>query len=71
MKIQSVQIDPHFTPAFYAELWRVSVSTVVRMFQDHPDVLKLGESSNNGKRSRRGLRIPFSVAIRAHEERSK
>ena len=29
-----IPIDPHFSPSFYAELWGISVSTVVRWFQE-------------------------------------
>lgn len=62
-----ISSDPYYSPNFYAELFRVSVSTIERKFRDHPKVLKLSEESNNGKRSRRGLRIPYSVAIEEFE----
>lgn len=64
-------IDPHFSPAWYAELWGVSPSTVLRWFQDLPGVLKVGDQSKNGKRSRIEIRIPWSIAMQVHEERSK
>jgi hypothetical protein len=71
MRIKPIQIDPHYSPRFYAELWCISESTVLRWFQDLPGVLKLGEPSKNGRRARREIRIPFSVAMQVHEERSK
>lgn len=69
MRVQPITIDPHYSPRFYSELWCVSESTVLRWFQDLPGVLKLGEPSK--KRARREIRIPFSIAMRVHEERSK
>jgi hypothetical protein len=68
---EPITIDPHFSPQFYAELWGISVSTVIRWFQDEPGVLKLNEPSNNGKRSRVELRIPWSLAIRVYRERTR
>ena len=45
---EPITIDPHFSPAFYAELWGISVSTVVRWFQDEPGVLKLQTAFGTG-----------------------
>lgn len=67
---EPITIDPHFSPQFYAELWSVSVSTVVRWFQDLDGVLKLHKPSKNGNRSRVELRIPFSLAMRVYREHS-
>jgi hypothetical protein len=68
---EPIIIDPHFSPQFYAELWRVHVSTVIRWFQDDTGVLKLSKPSKNGKRSRIELRIPISVAMRVYRERTE
>jgi len=68
---EPIVVDPHYTPQFYAELWGTSVSTVVRWFQDMPGVLRLSNSSNNGKRARVELRIPFSLAMRVYRERTR
>jgi len=65
-----IRIDPHYSPQFYAELWGIHVSTVVRWFQDLPGVLKLSSPSKNGKRVRTELRIPFSLAMRVYRERT-
>jgi hypothetical protein len=65
-----ITIDPHYSPQFYAELWGIHVSTVVRWFQDRPGVLKLSSPSKNGKRARVELRIPFSVAMLVYRERT-
>ncbi len=64
-----IQVDPHFTPRFYAELWGISESTVLRWFQDQPGVLKCGEQKK-GRRTRVELRIPFSLAMRIYQERT-
>jgi hypothetical protein len=66
-----IPIDQHFSPQFYAELWSISVSTVIRWFQDRDDVLKLNEPSKNGRRTRIEPRIPFSVAMRVYRERTR
>jgi hypothetical protein len=70
-RIQPVQIDAHYSPRFYAELWGLSESTVLRWFQDEPGVLHIGEQSKNGKRTRDELRIPFSLAMRVYESRTR
>jgi hypothetical protein len=68
---QPVIIDQHYSAQFYAELWGMSPSTVVRWFQDMEGVLKLSEPSKNGKRSRIELRIPLSLAMRVYRERTR
>jgi len=66
-----IEIDPHFSPRFYAELWGLSESTVLRWFQDQPGVLKCGEPKKNGRRTRVEIRIPVSLAMRVYQERSR
>ncbi len=68
---QPVSVDGHYSPQFYAELWGVSVSTVIRWFQDEEGVLKLDRPRKNGQRGRTELRIPFSLAMRVYAERCK
>ena len=58
-----ILIDPHFSSRFYSELWGISVSTVERWFEDRPGVLKLGEPSKHGKRTRVELRIPMVPGV--------
>jgi hypothetical protein len=69
--VEPITVDPHFSPRFYAELWGISESTVLRWFQDQPGVLKCGGPSRNGRRTRVELRIPFSLAMRIYAERTK
>ena len=66
-----MQIDPHYSPRFYAELWGTSESTVLRWFRDEPGVLKIGNDPKNGKRSRCEIRITYSLAARIYTERTK
>jgi integrase len=50
---EPIEIDPHYTPRFYAELWGISESTVLRWFQDEPGVLQtIGRSSYERLRAR-------------------
>ena len=65
-----VRLDQHYSPQFYAELWGVSRDTIVRWFQDVPGVLKLSEPGKRG-RQRVELRIPYRVAHKVYEERTK
>jgi hypothetical protein len=67
---EPITIDPHYSPRFYAELWGMSPSTVVRWFEDCPGVLRLSKPARNGKRTRVELRIPFSLAMKVYRERT-
>jgi len=68
---QPIIVDQHYSPGFYAELWGISESTVVRWFQDMDGVLKLSRPSKNGKRTRIELRIPDSLAMREYRRRTQ
>jgi hypothetical protein len=68
---EPVVIDQHYSPQFYAELFGISPSTVVRWFQDMDGVLKLTKPVKNGKRNRVELRTPFSLAMREYRERTR
>ena len=66
-----VRLDQHYSPQFYAELWGVSRDTIVRWFQDLPGVLKLSEPSTRRGRRRVELRIPYRLAVKVYEERTR
>jgi hypothetical protein len=68
---EPITIDQHYSPQFYAELWGLSPSTVVRWFQDMDGVLKLSKPAKNGKRSRVELRVPYSLALREYRRRTQ
>ena len=64
--------ERHYTPKELAQVWHLDESTVRRMFQDEPGVLKIGNSDRrDGKRDYVSIRIPQSVALRVHRERSQ
>jgi hypothetical protein len=68
----AVAFGRHFTPAQLAELWKFDQTTIRRMFQDEPGVMKEGKANRrDGKRDYVTLRIPESVALRVYAERSK
>lgn len=71
ISFQPVTIDPHYSPRFYAELWGLSESTVLRWFQDQPGVLKCGGPKKAGARGRVEIRIPLSVALKVYAERTR
>ena len=71
----SVSADPfgrHFTAAELGGIWRLDETTIRRIFQDEPGVLKIGKANRrDGKRDYITLRIPEPVARRVYMERSK
>jgi hypothetical protein len=64
-----VSLDQHYSPQFYAELWGVSRDTIVRWFQDLPGVLKMSEPRRGRRRVE--LRIPYRLAMKVYEERTR
>ena len=74
---QPPQVTPdpferHFTAQELAERWCLDESTVRRLFQDKPGVLKIGAAARrDGKRDYVTLRIPESVARNFHTEHSR
>lgn len=67
-------IESLYTPQELAELWKFDESTIRRMFQDEPGVLKKTQPvlMKNRKRSPRvTLRIPVSVAKRVFDRLSR
>ena len=66
-----IEVDPHYSVAFYAELWGYDASTVLRWFQDIDGPLRSSPAGRLGKRKRIEIRIPLSVAMRVYQERTK
>jgi hypothetical protein len=62
--------EPYFTPAEIAEHWRLSVDTVIRLFEHEPGVLVLENSRSKQRRRYRTIRIPNSVLVRVQKRRS-
>jgi hypothetical protein len=65
-------VDPferHYTPKELAEIWHLDESTIRRMFQAEPGVLKIGATGRRYKRDYVTLRIPASAAARFYQAR--
>jgi hypothetical protein len=63
-------MEPHYSVQVLAELWRLDESTIRRIFEGAPGVLRLGnDRRRRGKREYVTLRIPASVARREYERR--
>ena len=72
-KVQPAQptFERHLTSKELAALWSLDETTIRRMFYDEPGVLKIGKvNRRDGKRDYVSLRIPESVAMRVHRQRS-
>jgi hypothetical protein len=66
------QADPferHYTSQEVGELWHLDASTIRRIFQDEPGVLKIGQIGRRSKRDYVTLRIPASTVERVYRAR--
>ena len=69
---QPLAFERHFTPQQLGNLWELDERTIRRIFRDEPGVLRVGKSyRRDGKREYVSLRIPESVALRVHQQRSR
>jgi hypothetical protein len=63
-------LEPHYSVQVLAELWRLDESTIRRIFEAVPGVLRLSnDKRRSGKREYVTLRIPASVAEREYQRR--
>ena len=54
------------------DMWKLSHTTIIKLFRDEPGVLKLtGEGKTQRTRHYMTLRIPESVVIRVYERMSR
>lgn len=53
-----VASDEYYTPSEVAGLLKLSKQTVIRQFENRPDVIKLGHGESRFKRRHWTLRIP-------------
>ena len=68
---RTISLERHFKPRELGKLWGYDETTIRRIFQDEPGVLRIGKSGRrDGRRDYVSLRIPESVAIRVHAKRS-
>jgi hypothetical protein len=58
-----------YTPRELAQEWKLSESSIRKIFQDVDGIFVLEASSRRGKRSYQTLRIPRGVAERVWRER--
>jgi hypothetical protein len=66
-----VALEKHFTVKELADLWGYSETLIRSWFVDEPGVLKHGVGHRRGRRGYVSLRVPESVALRVHGERSR
>ncbi len=65
-------LERHLSVQDLAQVWGLDESTIRRLFQDEPGVLKIGKAArHDGKRDYVTLRIPESVVRRVHEQRCR
>jgi hypothetical protein len=74
--IQAGADEQHYTPQALADRWSLSATKIRRMFENEPDVLRIGEQSRReGRRQlKRGyytMRIPASTAERVYKRLTK
>jgi len=70
-KEESVCEERHYSVNELSVLWNLSKQTIRRLFQDEPDVVRIGVRDVGHKRSYVTLRIPESVVRRVHQRLSK
>lgn len=67
---ESAALEKHYTVFEVAEMWGVSHMTIRRMFEKEPGVLIFGTDETRWSRKRKSMRIPQSVVIRVHQQKS-
>jgi len=71
VSVDSIALERHYSVLQIAEMWSLSEKTVRRMFEDEEGVLQWGSSETRRKRGYITLRIPESVMLRVHRERTR
>jgi MarR-like DNA-binding transcriptional regulator SgrR of sgrS sRNA len=74
--VQSVRhpalgLERHYSVSEIAKMWALSEKTVRRMFEDEEGVLQWGSPETRRKRGYITLRIPESVLLRVHRQRTQ
>lgn len=60
--------EKHYSVSELAELWNLSNSTIRRIFENEPGVLKWGSREARFRRQYTTLRIPETVVMRVHRQ---
>lgn len=63
--------ERHYSVAELAAVWNLSKQTIRRLFQDEPDVVRIGEQEVRHRRMYVTLRIPETVVRRVHQRLRK
>jgi hypothetical protein len=63
--------ERHYSVIQLSALWNLSKQTVRRLFENEPDVVRIGEREARRKRGYVTLRIPESVVRRVHQRLRK
>ena len=71
VSVDSIALERHYSVLQIAEMWSLSEKTVRRMFEDEEGVLQWGSQETRRKRGYVTLRIPESVMLRVHRERTR
>lgn len=66
LTLESPSTEKHYTPAEIAEIMGLSRTTVYKLLEDEPGVVKIGERGLN--RTRITYRVPESVWRRIHQK---
>ncbi len=64
-------LERHYSVSEIAKMWALSEKTVRRMFENEEGVLQWGSPETRRKRGYITLRIPESVLLRVHRERTR
>lgn len=64
-------LERHYSVGEIAERWGLSEKTIRRMFEDEEGVLQWGSPETRRKRGYVTLRIPESVMLCVHRERTR
>lgn len=70
-KTVNIALKKHYSVREVAELWGVCDNTIIRLFDEEKDVLRLGNEETRYGKKRIVLRIPESAVIRVHAQREK
>lgn len=64
-------LERHYSVGEIAERWGLSEKTIRRMFENEEGVLQWGSPETRRKRGYITLRIPESVMLRVHRQRTQ
>jgi len=69
--VHSLALERHYSVSEVAALWALSEKTVRRIFGGEEGVLRWGNAETARRRAYQTLRIPESVLVRVHRQRTR